>query len=82
MLALTLAQSVAALANLATIALVVLIVLAGVASLTGWPMSPTRRLLRERRRHARRTARATHQMTAIRIRTARRMDEAERRWRP
>lgn len=44
--------------------------------------SPQRRLLRERRRHARRTARAMRQMTAIRIRTARQMDEAERRWRP
>lgn len=83
MLGLTLAQSVAALANLATITFAVLVVLAGVASVIGWqPLSPERRFMRERRRHAERTARAMQGMSQIRARTIRRMDEAERRWQP
>jgi hypothetical protein len=81
-LALTLAQAVAAFANLATILFVVLVVLVGVASITTWPMSHERRMVRERRRHAERTVRVMGEMTAIRLRMARRMDEAERRWRP
>lgn len=48
--------------------------------LSAWS-SPQRRLFRERRRHAEHTACAMRQMTEIRDRTARQMDEAERRWR-
>lgn len=80
MLALTLAQAVVALANLATIEVALLIVFAGFMRLAGWHMSPERCLLRQRRRHARRTVRAMRQMSAIRARTAQRMDAAERRW--
>ncbi len=83
MLALTLAQSVTGLANLATITFVVLVVLAGVAHVIGWqPLSPERRLMRQRRLHAERTARSMRRMSRIRARTIRRMDEAERRWQP
>jgi hypothetical protein len=45
-------------------------------------MSPHQRLMRERRRHAEQTARAMRRMTRIKARTIRRMDAAERRWRP
>ncbi len=82
MLALTLAQWVAAFANLAMFLLFGLVVLAGMRSVSGSSISPRQRLMRERRRHARRTARAMRQMSAIRARTARQMDEAEGWWRP
>jgi hypothetical protein len=45
-------------------------------------VSPQQRMTRERRRHAERTVRVMRRMTAIRRETLRRMDEAERRWRP
>jgi hypothetical protein len=44
--------------------------------------SPWQRMMRERRRHAERTARAMQRMSEIRAETARRMDRAERRRRP
>jgi hypothetical protein len=40
-------------------------------------MSPTQRMMRQRRLHAERTARAMRRMSRIRARTIRRMDEAE-----
>jgi hypothetical protein len=83
MLALTLAQSVAALANLVTITAVLLFALFVVAHVAGWhPVSPHQRMMRERRQHAERTARSMRRMSQIRADTIRRMDEAERRWRP
>lgn len=42
-------------------------------------MSPTQHMMRQRRLHAERTARAMRRMSRIRARTIRRMDEAERR---
>jgi ABC-type bacteriocin/lantibiotic exporter with double-glycine peptidase domain len=44
-------------------------------------MSPTERMVRERRRHAERTMKAMRTMSRIRAETIRRMDRAEeRRW--
>lgn len=45
-------------------------------------MSPAQHMVRQRRLHAERTVRAMRRMSRIRARTIRRMDEAERRWRP
>jgi hypothetical protein len=42
--------------------------------------SPSRRLLRQRRRHATRTVRAMRKMTKIRVRTVQQMDAVERSW--
>ncbi len=48
----------------------------------GASMSPEQRMIRERRRHAERTAKTMARMSKVRALTIRRMDEAERRWRP
>jgi hypothetical protein len=45
-------------------------------------MTPAERMMRDRRRHAERAARTMRTMSRIRAETIRRMDEAERRWRP
>jgi len=44
----------------------------------GASISPEQRMMRERRRHAERTARAMRRMSAIRAETIRRMDRADR----
>ena len=45
-------------------------------------MSPTQRMMRQRRLHAERTAKSMRRMSRTRARTIRRLDEAERRWQP
>jgi len=45
-------------------------------------MSTWDRMMRERRRHAERTARAMRRMSDIRRQTLVRMDQVEERWRP
>ncbi|HEY2142377.1 MAG TPA: hypothetical protein VGG98_10005 [Solirubrobacteraceae bacterium] len=51
--------------------------------LLGWvSRSPYEHLMRERRRHAERTARAMRRMTRIKAQTLQRMDRAEGRRRP
>jgi hypothetical protein len=83
MLALTLAQWLAALSNLALVIFIAMAVVYAAITLVGRkPLDPWRHEARERRRHAERTARAMRRMSRIRARTIRRMDEAERRWRP
>jgi carboxylesterase type B len=59
---------------LAGLLLIVLFLFVRVAS-----MSPEQRMMRERRRHAERTARAMRRMSEIRRQTLARMDRAERR---
>jgi ABC-type bacteriocin/lantibiotic exporter with double-glycine peptidase domain len=66
----------------ASLAVVVLVALALVLLLGLASMNPEQRMIRERRRHAERTARTVARMSKVRALTIRRMDEAERRWRP
>jgi ABC-type transport system involved in cytochrome bd biosynthesis fused ATPase/permease subunit len=59
---------------LAGLLMILLFLLVRVAS-----MSPEQRMMRERRRHAERTARSMQRMSEIRRQTLARMDRAERR---
>lgn len=71
---------------LATVAAVHVLAVVGLACIVVFLVSratssPQQRMMRERRRHAYRTAHVMRRMSRIRARTIRRMDEAERRWR-
>jgi|CZKG01.1.fsa_nt_gi uncharacterized protein HemY len=77
--ALVLVIGAVALAPMAFYLLALLVVVLLPLLLDRVTMSPWQRMMRERRRHAERTARAMRRMSEIRAETARRMDRAERR---
>jgi hypothetical protein len=74
---LTVALIIAMLTEVLTVGLVAVLLLAVLAGVAG--CSPEQRMIRERRRHAERTARAMRRMTRVRENTIARMDRAERR---
>jgi uncharacterized protein HemY len=82
MLPIALVAWVAVLAHSVVAFVVVMAVIYGVMLLVDRTcMSPFDHMIRERRRHARRTARAMRRMSEIRRQTTERMDRAEeRRW--
>jgi hypothetical protein len=79
MLSLALVAWAVALINLAVGSAVLFAILFGGMFLADWiTRGPVDRASRERRRHAKKTARAMRRMTTIRHQTSERMDRAER----